>query len=211
MEYNIVYDYIADKILNDINAGVLINSDLARELNKYPIIDQIRNQVQDNHFSAIARLVTDEASSREVRLFALGLLHKYIRNNTFGPQVKSLLYDIWKQGDTEEKFHVMWRLMDFADLEEPLHNEMFEFVKNNKELTLSKTLNWCGSEDKILDYAVSRLHNQSFPEAKAWIYLYIGSLSPNKTEARTLMSKYLDCRQSFVRKVANEMLRKGEL
>ncbi len=206
MGNELLYEYLAGKILQDLISSVPLDNNLAKELNKYPVIDHIRDQVQDVHFSTISKLIAAKSCSKEVKQLAVGLLHKYIRAERHGTEIKLLLSDLWETGDMEEKFHVMWRLLDFGDLEESFHYEMFAFLKSNKDYILSKTLGWCGSEAKILDYAASRLTNKSFPKTKSWIYLFIASLSPDKENAKSLISKYADGAQPVLRRVADEII-----
>jgi len=155
--------YLAAKVIEDILNDKEISEDLAGELNTYPIIDYIRAEVRGSHFERIENFI-NSASSIEVRRLGISILNNLIKDEKYARKIKDFLCSLWRNSDNETKLYIMWKLLDFSDLENTFHLELYEFVKENWKAWLQKAVDWCGGKDKVLDVVTKRLQDPSFPE-----------------------------------------------
>lgn len=163
------YKSLAVKIMEDIQNGNDIDEDLAKEVNHYPIIDHLRLQVKETHLKMIQNLIHN-SSSNDVKRLGVSLLNNLIRDGKGMEEIKALLYGLWEKEDKENKLYIMWKLLDIPDLDNRFHQKIYDFIKENWDVWLTKAVEWCGGKDKVLDVVIARLNNPSFPKTKAFIY-----------------------------------------
>lgn len=202
-----IYKYLAVKVMEDIQNGNDIDEDLAKEVSRYPIIDYLRTQVKEAHLKMIQNLIHN-SSSNDVKRLGVSLLNNLIRDRKCTEEIKAFLQGLWEKENNENKLYIMWKLLDLPDLDNHLHQEIYGFIKENWDAWLTKAVEWCGGKDKVLDVVIARLNNPSFPKTKAWIYLCNALGSPDTRGVRSLITDYVESKDSIVSNVAKELLQR---
>lgn len=204
----ILVSYLAEKIMEDIGRGSKLNGDLVMAIYKYPFIDRIRVLVKPSDRDAILSLVSASESDVVVWSFAVGGLLRSLQGD---PKVRSLFEDSWRTYRSfDRRYHLLFRLLDYTDLDPVLRDEIWEFVKANFQEFVFERVDWYGGADEVLGSVQGRLDDPSFPDHKKWIYLVSVLASSDHDGARMLLQRYADSGDAFTRMVARHVLEKAE-
>ena len=194
-----IYEYLAEKIMEDVRSKQPIDDELLKELTSVPQIDYLRTKVNNEDIDLILSLAS--AESKALRSFAIVLLRK-VKDDE---RVKSFIRDAWKKAgedmDILLKMDLMWRLLDYPDIHISVHKEIYEFIKEHWECWIEDVTHSFGGKNNILDSIEKRLSDSSFPETKKWIYLCVSVASPDITGVKRLLSKYENSDNPFVSEV----------
>lgn len=186
--------------MEDIRSHHSLDNGVVNELNKYPQIDYLRSQVTDQDIE----LIFDMANSdrEELRKMAYSLLRGAEKNE----RVRSFIHHIWSEAsDYQTKYHIMWRLLDYPDLDISLHESIYGFVEEHWDQWISDTTAWYGGPDAVLEAVRHRLSDRSFPASKAWAYLCVSIGSSDKEQAKSLLSEYAGSTASIVSEVVEDL------
>jgi len=200
---DIILDYLAKKVWEDLRSAQTLDVDLAAELNIQPIIDKLRKHVVPKDEPLLRRLI----DSGDPVLFYFGI--SLLRTLGNQPHVRALFVSLWeKHPGYEFRMPLMWRLLDYEDLELEVHEELYEFVRKNWDEWSDFCLNWYvqGNLDKLAATLEKRIGE--FTSSKAWTRIIMAEFIPDHAAARRLVAPYVEAVHPVVRKVANEMMEK---
>lgn len=197
-----ILEYLTEKVIDDLRSNRFVDNELALELNRQPYIDELRTKVEDTDIDLLIK-IADSGVYRG----AAGLAITMIQGGAKDKKVKELLLHHWKKNnDFESKNNIMWRLLDDPGLGISMHNEIYDFVRNNLEQWIDQQVKWIGGSDEILEFVKTRLQNTDFPETKNWVYLCDCLGASDKEAAKRLIAQYADSKASIVSRVANDLL-----
>lgn len=182
---NKIYAYLAGKIKEDLLCQNPIDDDLLEELNKYPQIDYIRNEINNKDIDIILKLAGSQ--NEAIRTFTISLLSS-VKDDK---RVKEFIINEWEKAhDYRTKNAILWRLLDYPDIDILIHKEIYDFIKSNWKRWIDDSKNWFGGSCKVLEGIKNRLLDGSVPETKKWVYLSQSLASSDINEVRNLLSKY---------------------
>lgn len=195
-----MFDYLANKVLQDLRSGHSLNDDLAKELNLPPAIDSLRPKIKKEDRDMLIAL--GKSRKRGARGLALALLKTLGKDK----KVKDFFREFWKKTrDYNTKHDVMWRLLDYGQLEVELHREIFEFVIRDFDRWVTKAGAWPKGDSNVIPFVKDRLANPHYPKTKAWVYLCLSFASNNKREVGQLLDKYISSGEPIVRELASRL------
>jgi hypothetical protein len=153
------------------------------------------------------------ARSADPHVAGLGLtLVRQIRRD---PRTRRLLEKLWHGRCPAEVLHeVAWRLLDYEDLPEEMHWEIYRLATRHRRYFLDYALNWYGgSWDRLVESVRDRLRDPGFPAAKTWIYLMLVSGIPGRHRlrpvARCLAARWAKAEHAVTARVAAGILRRS--
>lgn len=204
MGVDIIYKYLADKVMDDLlNRPNEFSEEFAEAVNRQPYIDFLRAKVSENDISYILKIDID--SKPQLRSLIITMLLPVREDKT----VKSFFEEAWeKYKDFRTRIALMFRLLDYKDLNSKYRDSIYKFIRDNWEEFIEQEKTWCGGETKVLEFAKLRLKDSRYPPYKAWIYLCIAMGSSDKEGVRKLLKKYTTNNDDFIAKVAQELLGK---
>lgn len=197
----VITDYLFEKIKSDFKSNNVLSDELCKTIDKYPIIDYLRERVIKEDVSWLMEVAKNNMGKKGD--VAISLLKKHINE----PLVKDFLYKEWEMTEVfDRKYSIMWRILDFEDLELNMHEKIYEYLKNNKEVFITEKAEWFGGYDNVLNVCQKRLSDKKFPKTKNWVYLFSLIASPDKEGVKKIIKKYSDSKDEFTSKVASELL-----
>jgi len=201
-------DYLSNKIMDDVRCGRQLDGDLAISVYKYPFIDRIRTLVTKSDRDIILELASAREDDVAVWSFAVGGLLRSLEED---PEVRKLFEDAWKAYRSfDRRYHLLFRLLDYTDLDPVLRDEIWEFVKSNFHEFVFEQSDWYGGANEALESVRRRLADASFPDQKKWIYLLGVLASSDRDGARALLQRYSEGSDAFTRMVAQYALEQAD-
>lgn len=194
-----VIEYLADACLGRIREEGLPEARVCAGLNTYPLIDSLRARLREDDLVNICDVAKNGSGSRPA--LAISLLRKFSTR----AEVRQLLFGRWGDGDTHIRLHVMWRLLDDANLELHWHEQLFEFALANWEDFSQQQLAFTGGPSAVLGGVVCRMADPSFPESKMWSYLCCLPEADDRRAALALIRQAEGSTCEFTRRVAQEL------
>lgn len=189
----------AEAVVEALRRHDAVLDDELSDLVAYGVTDHMRGLLDQGDADWLVPLVRE--GSTDARVFGLALLHGV--KDVEG--VRELVLDQWQRSDDYRvKMGAMWRLLDF-DIDRELHKQIYRFVRENWEPWVAHTARHVRYSE-ILSSVVARLGNESFPEAKAWVYLCVAMGAPDTDQVERLLSDHIDSSSSIVSDVARDML-----
>lgn len=196
--------YLASKVIEDIRAGKLLSNDLASSINAREYVDHLRGAVEESDVNLLMRIFEKEPGPSGV--LALTILKRFVHE----PRVEQFVRELWRLMPPDAPFRrkvgIVSRLLDVNTLEPELHEELYEFVKHNLSPFLEWLTPWWGGPDMVLPVCLARLKDEDFPASKHWLYLCGVLGSPDKKAVAALLTEYQSPKNTFVARVATEML-----
>jgi len=184
-----------------------LDENLAWELNKYPYINYLRSQVKEKDIDKVIKLF-ESNNQKGIRLLAINMLQN-VRNDK---RVRVFFHNKWqKHSEYDVRNPLMWRLLDYSDLEIKVHESIYDFVMENWDKWLENQVQWAGGPDNVLSTFENRLNDTSFPETKHWAYLCACMGSQDKESVRNFLLRYAESSISINAKVAKSLLGKINL
>jgi len=196
-------EYFANKLIDDIRSDNILPADLCRAAAVFPNpIDSIRKLVKPSDWPHL-RLVCDSTID-QVAFLGISLLNK-IQDL---PDVRKYLEEAWRRPNSpyETRLAVQWTLLNYADLDSALHEQLFEFTRTNWERWLESAEAYVGGRPAIIAYCKQRLNDSSFPRSKDWAYLCVAAASDNVNQARQLIEERRNTDGVFLKTVAEYVL-----
>jgi hypothetical protein len=171
----IIRSYLAERIIEDISEGNFPSNELAEELYKFPLIDDLRNRVSIKHLNSIISII-DEKNTSLCKL-GVGLLAKLMKYK----KAYHLAVKLWEHNkySMEIKIAIQFRLLESHHLDQLLLNDLVDFTFDNWEEWLKIENNWIG--DEILIVCEQRINEVI--DQKKWIYICVAAAHKNKDEA----------------------------
>lgn len=198
----VISNYIADKVLEDLRNNGELKDDLADVLNSYQwlVFWRQRISVEDKEWLKETVLAKKSHTSE----LCITLMHPLREEN----DIKELLFSLWNSPSSDyfTKMQVMWRLLDYADLSDKTINEIYQYVFADWNTWLPYMVKKFGGADRAYENCIERLNNPGFPESKKWVYLCILVGSSKIDEAKTVISRYKDSKTSINVLVAKDLI-----
>jgi hypothetical protein len=193
--------YIASKVIEDIRAGKLLSDELASSINAREYVDHLRSAVEGRDVDQLMSMFKNESGASGV--LALTILKRFVRE----PRVEQFVRALWPtDAPFRRKVGIVSRLLDVNTLEPKLHEELYEFVKQNLGSFLEWLTPWWGGTDMVLPVCLARLKDKDFPASKHWLYLCGALGAPDKKAVADLLTEYRSSKNTFIARVAVEML-----
>jgi general nucleoside transport system ATP-binding protein len=184
-----------------------LDENLAWELNKYPYINYLRSQIKERDIDTVIRLF-ESNNQKGIRLLAINMLQN-VKNDE---RVLLFLLKQWqKHSEYDVRNQLMWRLLDYSDLEIQVYESIYNFVMGNWDKWLMNQIRWAGGPDNVLGTFENRMNDTTFPESKHWAYLCACMGSPDKESVKNLLLRYAESSVSINAKVAKDLLEKVDL
>jgi len=210
----------AQQFIEERRSGTPLDKDVALERLRYPRSDDFSELIEPGDEDWLLEL----ARSERYPLAKFGI--HFLRRVKNQPGVRDFEKQKWAElsraADREGKLPrgravdlqmtLMWRLLDYPDLDEQYHRDIHECVKANFGYFLWQYVWYIGGDmDDVLDAVRQRLGSSKHPATKDWIYLCGACGAPDEEEARELIGDYRQAEPGFVAYVANELLSKPAL
>ncbi|MDR3666072.1 MAG: hypothetical protein P4L35_04425 [Ignavibacteriaceae bacterium] len=195
---NSTADYSAENILMKIRNQNLLEKELVLQLNGRPYIDDLREMISVDDIKYLQIYI--ESPDNVYKQFALALL----QNISSEPLVKDLFFKLWKEAKTyDEKMNVMFRILDYEDLNQEIHENIYQFALQYWDQWINDCIKWQSKNnpDLVIANMTERLNDPRFPYSKKWIYLLIATASRDFDRVLELLDKYAGTNKTLVEKI----------
>jgi len=194
--------YIAVKLTQDIRSGFIPSKELSREVNRFPLIDLLRERIEPADLPNLKSL----CESQDIYISRLGfsLLRKIHEVN----EVRAFVESQWPREDLpfDVRVTLQFMLLSYAELGESMHEELLRFTLSSWDQWLADAVNWSNGQHSVIDYCQERLSSPNLPESKRWVYICCAAASGDQAKTRALISNYVNDPDPFLVKVADEVL-----
>jgi len=188
-------------LLENLRSGKGVDRKTSHDLVVFNNANYLRNLLTDKDLIWIKNLLTSEYD--EHKELAICIIQP-LQNN---PGIKNLLLSLWKQKiSLLVQNALIYRLLDYSDLETNYHEIIMNWVSENKEAFKNIVVEWYKGVENVVNLAQSRLANPNFPDSKKWIYLIQIAWLGDSEIARKIIKPYTRHNIEFVAKVAKELL-----
>ncbi|MCR4320975.1 MAG: hypothetical protein NUV74_11650 [Candidatus Brocadiaceae bacterium] len=195
-----IIDYLASKVIEDIRQQRRFNDSVADNLNKYPLMDSLRELIQQEDVPILLEMT--KSMSTCICNLAISLLRKFDTQAS----VKLFFLHEWScSTDYERRSALMWRLLDDKYLDITAHEDIYRFVCDNMNRFLSDCAKCFGGDTLVLSACKARLADPSFPRTKDWIYLCASLGSTERDSVKQLIASYESSKDKFVAKVSKDL------
>lgn len=172
----------------------------AQQLTSYPLVDALRDLVEESDVEALMRQAEKEVGPN--RRLLLNLLQRFDQ----GQHVKAFLRAEWARSPAfEHRMPLVWRLLDDHDLGPDLRGEISSFVFAHLEAFSLDCATWFGGAEAVLPAIESRLRDQRFPRAKDWAYLCAAIGAADRRGLSSLLERYTSSQDESTAKVASRL------
>jgi len=148
-------------------------------------------------------VIDNEAGDR------FGLHLSLLRMFTIRQDVQQRLQQRWQTADAFGKAHLIWRILDDPQLREEWHRKLFRFVLSDWEEFQKVSLKFLGTPSNVVQHALKRIGDTSFPDSKKWVYLCrVPTVSDDPDAAKALVNLGLLMKDEYTKEVAAELLKR---
>jgi len=191
----------ADAVVESLRQGHVPTEQDADWLNRLPIVDFLRSRMTEDDLRWLWPVIENESGER------FGLHLSLLRMFTTRRDVQQRLQQRWQTADAFGKAHLIWRILDDPQLPEEWHRKLFRFVLGDWEEFQKVSLKFLGTPSNVVQQALKRIGDTSFPDSKKWAYLCrVPTVSDDPEAAKALVKLGLLMRDDFTREVAAELL-----
>jgi len=196
-----VSEDVAAVVVQDLRAGQVPSGDLCRVLKTYPLLDDIREEIQLDDWPAVRELC--EPKNGDVCRLGFGLTSEFSDQ----PEARRYLKQMWERDDLPSgvRYELLSRLCDSPDLPQEMHEELFAFIQNDWDGWLAAVEQWIGDRGDVLDHCKSRVADPRYPESKTWVYLCCVLVSDDAAAALEWVAPHEEDDDPFTEKVAKEV------
>lgn len=197
---NVADHDIVTQVLDAIRGKRPIPDDVAVAANKYAVIDILRARIRKEDVPYLLGLA--RSSSTDVAKLALFLLRPF--NDE--PEVKSFVRSKWCDSTQyAERVALMWPLLDDRELDASIHEEVYQFVRENLPRFIEDCNEWFGGPGEVLNACIARLRAPTFPSTKDSVYLCSAIGSSERDSLILLLQEYQASKNEFTSRVAKDM------
>lgn len=193
-------EFISTNIMKGVSTETLFSDEVAVVLHKHPHIDQLRSLIKPEDFDSIKSICL--TGGVEAKRFGFSLF----RNIADDKRVKPFLIEQWGVvADNEIKRSMMWRLLDYPELEMEVHLSIYQYVRSNWDSWIAGVIRNYHGEEKYFQNILDRLNDSRFPASKSWAYL-CGIMTYHDTQAiKSVLDQYEDSQASIVAQVVKDL------
>ena len=180
---------VINDIFNTLFSEKEFDTNILYFILKRPYIDLMRERINISDLSKLKELIYSFNPLK--RELGLALLQK-IKDH---PAIKTFLLSLWFESESyDQKMDVMFRILDYQDLSDEIHKDIYEFIQINWDRWITDCIKWHANNNasNILSAVKKRLEDKRFPISKAWIYLLMSTASPYKKETSQLIEKFVN-------------------
>lgn len=193
--------YIADIVLAQIRDGHFPEDANAEFLNRFQLIDILRDRVEEKDVSLLLNVV--ESDSGPSAAFAASLLRSFCRRE----DVQARLRTRWESASDFLRCYLLWRILDDPDLPLEWHVKLFDFIFDKWDTFKNEQMMFWGTRQNVLAGIRRRMSDPTFPKTKTWAYLCcLPELAEDRGAAEAAVRNGLDSSDPFTRKVAGKLL-----
>lgn len=117
----IIYQYAAKKVLEDLRKSETLDAALVLHLNEHPLLDFCRDVVAKSDKEMLKKTASLSENPLPLRRLCLKLLQPFGTDQ----DVKDFSYELWKtSADYEIKLEVLWSLLSYQDLAEEIYADI---------------------------------------------------------------------------------------
>ena len=185
MDEQIIFSYLAEKVIEDIRKNSL-KPDIALALRIYPFNNYIRPMFTKDDVGHIKVLFKNP--SDQVKAFALMICRPFQEDDG----IKKNILDFWKDDNKSflVAFDSIYRLLEYEYITSQHKKEFFDYIKSHWHLWREKLIASYPEPSRIIPGATERIENPDFPEWKKWIYLVEIACSPEKNKAKLFLENF---------------------
>lgn len=190
----------AERLMTELRRGGSLPEDVAASLCKGRDVDALRSEIKATDSPLLLTLAKD-GKRPWLRSLAVSLM-RALRDQV---EIRQSVFDTWNSDvDYEMRLALMWRLLDYDDLDLNTHRSIYRFVMQNWDRWLADMTMWY-SQAGALASAEWRLTNKAFPASKAWVYLCLACASDDKSRIGRLLENYSQSKASIVAQVVADL------
>jgi len=178
------------EVIDTLRKGGKVEGSILLEMIQWPYSEEIPKLLSGDDIDWIIKGA--ESSDIRIKKFVL----RFMRVVKDHPGIRTFLCDQWDQtNDFNIQISLMWRMLDYPDLEQEYHTKIYQCIKDH----------FNEFYDDIWKATTQRLSDQRYPESKKWIYLCAACAYKDKGKVRELLAQYQASSIPFVAKVAEEL------
>jgi len=196
--------YIARKVIEDIENGIILSENLSEQLYKYDYVDYLRNEVHEKHIEILLQAIKNNLGTRFGEL-CVTCIQKYGTSKLVQDSLFNLLKDGTKTFD--ERHALIWRIIENKDLDVSIHNELYNLILINIESFKRRIVTYSNGKENVISVCRERIKDKRFPIFKHWIYFVTSLASDDKGEILKFLKENLDTTNSFNKKVVEELIK----
>jgi hypothetical protein len=157
----------ADSVLKAMRCGQFPRGNDAEKLDRPPLIDALRSQATASDIAWLLPLINHEDDK------LAGLAASMLRMLRCEPGVRETYEARWRTGTPYLKARIMWRLLDFEDIDAAWHLDFRKFVLDTWGEFSRYNLGFYGRDDVAIAKLMPRLEDGLAPASKRWIQLCV--------------------------------------
>jgi hypothetical protein len=187
-----IVSYLGASLFEDLedNNGVMISPELSDEVVNAPVVEEMRGLVRRaKNVDWIAKIIKNDLEGPQTLAISI------VRHKCNIPSIKASLFDLWENRNKlsiRVVISLIYSLLNYSDLEEKYHMEMFEYLKKNKEVWKDKVIEWWRNSELVVENARNRLDDPTFPDSKKWIYLAQIAWFGKEQDSLKLLQNYVN-------------------
>jgi len=191
----VIEEVSESQLMENLRAG-RIPDELLQDINLMARVDQLRKLVEPADAGWIVTLLDSEVAAR--RKLAMDLSKTLIND----PLVSAKLKEMWsRERDEHVVQSLLFALLNMEGLEQQIRSEMFTWIREHWQFFIDSAEKWYGGSDQVLDCLRQRTSDESFINAKHWIYMCCAHASNQREEAREFVSKLSSDSSEFTEEV----------
>lgn len=158
-------DRRAQRVIESLRSGQLPSEEEAVELDRQPVIDALRQLVEQADIDILTRPVG------RVQPKLQGLFVSLLERHSSHPKVTSCFRELWATADTYVRTRLVFRLTDDPRLCEDWKRRLFDFVLSEPTAFEATCSAFYGGIAETREATFGRLADPRFPASKRWLYL----------------------------------------
>lgn len=189
--------YIAKKLVEDIRNGYPFSKPLLLDMNSFPIVDYLREEINEQDSSIILSLINHP--NFDYAYLGLNLVNKVL----YLQEIQKALFDLWAKEECDYKlrYFLMWPILNIETTNE-LRQEIYRFATQNYGRWIEDCVTFAGGKEKVVEFSFQRFYDKKFPLSKRWIYILPLKILENKTDILLAVSKLDINNQDYMQKRA---------
>ena len=152
------------EVIDSIRQGLLIKPKVAQQAAQEPHMGNLRQLILSSDASALIKL----AWNKDVQIAGLGIgLMRPIQNTD---TIRNAIEQLWQDAPTyDHAWWVMFRLLDYDDLDIDAHRDIFKFTVDNWDDWITRALDFFGDADDGIARLIDRICSPDWKSGKTWV------------------------------------------
>lgn len=125
--------------------------------------------------------------SEHLMHFGLTLSNAFSRDK----EIEDMIFPLSRNSDNDKiRLWSMWSLLNNPKLSLKIHEEMFNFIKENWDYFIRHTEKWYDGGKNVIVSVEERLKNPQVPKGKKWVYLCSCFASDDLPKIKKILKVY---------------------